>query len=233
MKKQLPNALFVFGSWRYLIALAGLFCSSSVSAQWSASAALASDYIYRGNSLSQSRPVVQLNANADAESGLFAGGFLSKSLSELQSKQGAQAIAYAGIAKRLASGIGWEVGVTRIILPDVPRWNYTELFAGMNRDNLNLRVHYSADYLGIKKKSFYLEMNGDLPLHEQWRLTAHGGILHLQDRGTRSDVRVGVLFGSSLWTTQLAWGKTLHPDNTRLYFDNKPTQLTLSLHRVF
>lgn len=233
MKNNSPLALSDPGLWRILMVLFLLSCSCTSWAQWSGSVALASEYIYRGNSLSQGRPAVQVNVNVDGESGVFAGGFLSKSISNEQSQRGAQAIMYAGMAQRLSSGTGWEVGVTRVLLPDIPRWNYTEIFTGISRDDMNLRVHYSSDYLGLKKESLYVEWNGDLPLDDQWNIYAHVGALSLRERSPQHDLRVGIAWNRGSWFTQLAWGKMLRSDESRLYFDRPSHQLTLSVRRAF
>lgn len=198
------------------------FFSTPTFAQLSGSISFASDYVYRGSSLSHHTPVAQLNLNIDDPRGLFAGGFASKPMQNSTEPTGSHAIIYAGIAKRLASELTWEAGIKHATYTNTPNWSYNELFYGLSSEKLNLRLHYSPSYLGSKKDSKYIELNSDLPLNETWSLTLHGGALFLQNQHSRIDTRISVKADFAPWIIQLAWNKN-HQKTAKKYYENKKT----------
>src|SRR5206468_270616 len=87
-------------------------CASSAAAQLSGTLTGVSDYRYRGNTLTDRMPAAQAGVTYDDPKGWYAGAF--GSTVRLKPPGGPssyfQAIAYAGYAKRLASGISVEAG---------------------------------------------------------------------------------------------------------------------------
>ena len=178
-------------------------------AQVSASLSLVSEYAVRGLSLSEGRPAAQLRIDYDSPSGWYAGGFLS-SASLAYSPTRAQLIAYAGYARRTASGLSWDAGISRTAFARDARYRYDELHAGLGWERGSVRAYYAPDYYGAGR-SAYLEWNGVHPLGERWRLLGHLGVLRRlgghggADGTARADLRLGLAYDAGSATLQLAW----------------------------
>jgi uncharacterized protein (TIGR02001 family) len=184
-------------------------------AQTSVSAGVVSDYRYRGMSLSEEAAAPQLSLNHDAESGAYLG--LSLSGARLPyTRTDAQAIGYAGIARSFGTGMAWEIGVSQTAFLHAGRYNYHELFAGLNMERFGARLYLSPRYLGVGGRSVYAEINGSRPLSEVLDLVAHLGYLrpsaspaapHARAMA-RADLSIGVSATLDAWTLQLTWSAT-------------------------
>lgn len=177
-------------------------------AQTSFGAAVATDYRYRGLSLSKGGAVAQVYANIDGDWGGYAGATLSSArLPYLEVH--AIVIAYAGYARRFGEGLSWETGVTHSAFQGAANYDYHEFYAGLGAERIVARVYVSPHYYGLAWGSTYVEVNGSYPLSERLDLSAHVGAL--KPRGadytpaTRSDLRIGLDFALEQWTLQVAW----------------------------
>lgn len=210
-------------------------------AQVSGSITLASDYSYRGISLSNEQPVAQLNLVYDAPDGWYAGAFGSKVKLNSNSSEGEQILLYSGFSQRLRSGVIWEAGATAAIFPKSTDLNYGEVFTGLMFDNLSARIYYSPNYIGLNNKTLYLEANADYQLQERLDVFSHiGWLVYLDDKvgqvnRNRVDVRVGVGSNFSSWKLQLAYGITRpqHSYNTGKYQNNSRNNLVFSASYLF
>ena len=202
-------ALRARGSTAPILAAFLLSLSCAAQAQVSASLSLVSDYAARGLSLSEGRPAAQLRVDVDSPSGWYAGGFLS-SASLAYSPARAQLIAYAGYARRTASGLSWDAGIARTTFARDARYRYDELHAGLGWERGSLRAYVSPHYYGAGR-SAYLEWNGVHPLGERWRLVGHLGVLRrfggygAAAGPARADLRLGLAYDAGPATLQLAW----------------------------
>jgi uncharacterized protein (TIGR02001 family) len=166
-----------------------------VRAQTGATLGLTSEYTLRGLSLSDGRPVAQLRIDHDTESGWYWGA--SGSPARLRASPAtALAIAYGGHARRLASGLAVDAGISRSVFVRDSRFSYSEVYAGISADNASARLSLSPDYYGAGR-TVYAEINGAHPLGGRMRLTAHAGLLHwLRSNGgparDRIDLRVAI-----------------------------------------
>ena len=183
--------------------------SCATQAQVSASLSLVSEYAVRGLSLSEGRPAAQLRVDYDSPSGWYAGGFVS-SASLAYSPTRAQLIAYAGYARRMASGLSWDAGISRTSFARDARYRYDEFHAGLSWESGGVRAYLSPHYYGAGR-SAYLEWNGVHPLGERWRLVGHAGVLRRfggyggADGPARADLRLGLAYDAGPATFQLAW----------------------------
>jgi len=162
-------------------------------------AAALSDYRYRGVSLSDGRPALQVSAAYDHPSGLFAGVLASTVQFEDQATRHLGATAYVGWAGRLQEGWSWETGAKYSGFSSMSDYDYPEFFVGLGHDGASVRLYYSHRYFGGAEHSVYLEAEGSRRLTDQWRVFAHGGLLHLDGpsvgadtRGMSWDVRAGI-----------------------------------------
>ncbi|CAN7299211.1 TorF family putative porin [Pseudoduganella sp. LjRoot289] len=183
-------------------------------AQLSGSAALVSDHVYRGVSLSDGGPAPQLNLNYDGADGWYVGGFASRYKLQGNPRSGTQYIAYAGYAQRLSSGLTLDTGLSRYGYTPGASLNYSEVYASLALDNLNARLSYSPDYLGANARSAYLELNSSHALGAGVSLYLHGGYLGYLSpvssytRRRTLDGRVGLGTAWEGWRWQVAYAMT-------------------------
>lgn len=183
-------------------------------AQLSGSVALVSDHVYRGVSLSDGGPAPQLNLNYDGADGWYAGGFASRFKLQGDTRSGVQYIAYAGYAQRLSSGLTLDTGLSRYGYTPGASLNYSEVYASLAVDNLNARLSYSPDYLGVNARSAYLELNSSHALGDGYSLYLHAGYLGYLSpvspytRRRTLDGRVGLGAAWAGWRWQVAYAMT-------------------------
>lgn len=169
-------------------------------AQVSATIAVDSDYRFRGVSLSDSRPSLQLTANYDAASG----GYVGASATQVEPATGdryAQLFAYAGYATPVAEGRSIEFGASYSHFTGDASYDYAEAYVGLLFQQWSLRLHLAPDYFGQKVRTAYLDLGALWPLSEHASLFGHVGVLApLGGQGAgggesdrvRADLRVGV-----------------------------------------
>ncbi|MBK1890271.1 hypothetical protein Undi14_09475 [Undibacterium sp. 14-3-2] len=182
-------------------------------AQISGSAGILSNYMYRGVSLSDDKAAVRLALNYDDTAGWFAGGQVVSGQLSTENSRHAQWTAYAGYAQRLSSGLAWETGMTSYSFPSSPNWNFQEIYAGLSGEALNVRLHYSPDYLGFGERTLYAEINSGWALMQRWQAFLHGGYLYSRDnaRNSLSEARMGIA------TSYYGWQAQVSLDLTRLH----------------
>jgi uncharacterized protein (TIGR02001 family) len=168
-------------------------------------AAVNSEFVARGMSLSRGRPAPQLRLDLDA--GGWYAGVLAARLRYAYAHARAQVLAYAGYAQKLPSGLSWEAGALESTLGG-SAYRYHELYAGLAGDRLAGRVYYSPSYYGVAP-TVYAELNGSSPLRDGLALIGHLGLLHplgsAEDEARRRiDLRVAVSLDSGNWNLQLA-----------------------------
>jgi uncharacterized protein (TIGR02001 family) len=191
-------------------------------AQVSFSASIASDYRYRGISLSDQSPSPQLGVNYDSSAGAYAGLSLAKARFRYTGAK-AQAIAYAGWAQRLGANLSWDAGASATSFRGAEKYNYQEWYAGLNGARSGVRLSLSPRYFGVGGKTAYLEFNGSHALTPDWDLVAHAGYLHALGNAerwryptkARFDGRLGVATELEGWAVQLAYTATR--ENAALY----------------
>ena len=198
---------------RGAFALWFLFLSAETLAQVSGSASLLSDYRYRGVSLSDSNPAAQLAIAYDDASGWYGGAFASNVELGYPSKQELQAVAFAGYARRLPSGLSFEAGADYSVITGSRNYDSAEVYVGVASDDVSARLYYAPLYFGQEPGVIYGEINASHRFLDWVRLLAHGGVLrnisdsiygrHL-DRYV-FDASVGVVFDFDLFTAQLSW----------------------------
>jgi uncharacterized protein (TIGR02001 family) len=185
------------------IVLAGwTACSSPAAAQFAGSLSLDSDYRFRGLSLSNGRPALSLNLAYDHSSGAYIG---ASATAEETPHTGVQFLGhseYLGFAVRASHDLSLDVGVSHSWYAqyydreyDV---SYTEIYAGVSKGPISVRLYYSPDYFGSGTKTLYAEVNGAVSPWTDWRLFSHVGALTYltqqpwDHQPERYDLRVGI-----------------------------------------
>ena len=147
-------------------------------AQLAASASLSSSEMFRGETISNSDPVIAAGVSLDSRSGLFAGASASLALNTEVPRISAL-VQYAGYAARSGEWAA-EVGVihrsyARVANSDYRR-GFFEGFVGAGFRGVRARLYVSPDYMIYGRASYYAEVNARLLKVEAFRLEGHVGL---------------------------------------------------------
>jgi len=158
--------------------LLALLLAAPSRAQVSGSATLLSDYRFRGISLSDDRPALQLAVAYDHADGVYAGVMASSARPDADSGHDVQVLPYAGFARRLDNGLSWDAGVAYAAFVDASGYDYPEVHLGLASQHLSARLSYAHRYFGDDSDALYVELNGSRPVSDRVRLLGHAGWLH-------------------------------------------------------
>lgn len=196
-----------------LLILAPLGVASHAWSQVAASATITTNYLYRGVSLSDGQPALDLALLYDDKGGAYIGGSL---IGEVTRSRGVQWLGhqeYLGYALRLPAGPTLDLGVNNLYYQS---YSYPhgdedafEVYAGWVTGLLNYYVHFSPNYFRPGARALYGEVNGAVRLPRPLRLFGHVGALTPlgggYDNKERYDVRVGIAASFKRGEIQLAW----------------------------
>jgi uncharacterized protein (TIGR02001 family) len=223
-------------------------CASGAAAQFSGTLSGVSDYRYRGNTLSDRMPAAQAGLTYDAPMGWYAGGF--GSTVRLKPPGGPssyfQAIAYAGYAARLPSGMSLEAGGDYSAFAGSDDLNYGEFFVGAATDSLSARFYYSPRYFGESSDAVYGEINATQPLIDRVRLHVHAGFLRYRYESPYGlfprfqpvqrvfDGRIGVRIDLDMFQLEIAWvGVSNHTSAYLITGSSSPNTVVATLSLSF
>jgi len=159
-------------------------CSSPVQAENKTgpdvafNAAVASDYVFRGVSQTESDPAV--SAGVDVTQGLFyAGAWAGNVAFAGDADTDAEIDLYAGVRPEFA-GFNWDFGVVSYFYanqPDGADYDYVELKAATSRAvgpaTLGAVLYYSPDFFGASEdEATYAEINAAISPADRWTLSA-------------------------------------------------------------
>ena len=188
-----------------MVAACGLLLfATAARAQASASIALVSDDRYRGVSLSDGDPALQLAAGFDADAGGYVGAFASTA--RLYGRDMLRWVGYAGWAGRFGNGASWDIGAQYTRFSAASGDGYPELYAGLAGERLGVRLAYARGYFG-GGDALYTSLDAQQPLSRRLRLLAHAGWLHPArgaDAPSAYDARLGVGLQAAGFDLQLA-----------------------------
>ena len=147
-------------------------------AQVSASINVESDERLRGYSISAGKPVATVQVGYDDDSGIYASVAATATIDRDPRFLGLQG--NLGYAKRLGQRWSIEGGVLRseyrAAYPGGRTYRYTEIYAGLTRDPLSVRLSWSPDYFS-GRPVLYGEVSGAIVPAKDWRIDLHGGVL--------------------------------------------------------
>ena len=197
---------------RATLVAAALACTSTVAqAQLGASITAVSDYRFRGVSLSERQPALQLGLNYDANGGTYAGASVTR-VALSRDQRYTELVGYAGRVVESGFGPGWEIGAVASHFSGDSSYDFIEIYTGLVAERWNTRLYLSPDYFGRGVATAYLEWNGQWPLGVDARLLGHAGVLvgHGGTDGNdshqaRLDTRLGVGISRGGADLQLAW----------------------------
>ena len=190
-------------------------CASGAAAQFSGTLSAVTDYRYRGITFSDERPAAQAGLTYDDPSGWFAGAFGStvRLAPPGGTRANVQAIAYAGYATRLSSGVSVEAGGDYSVFAGSSGLNYGEVFVGAATENWSARIYYAPRYFGQSSNAVYGEVNASQPLIDRVLLRVHVGLLRYRydnPYGPETaqnivDGRIGLRFDLDVLHLEIAW----------------------------
>jgi uncharacterized protein (TIGR02001 family) len=189
---------------RVLVPLA-LLAAAPADAQVFGSVSALSEYRYRGASLSDDRPVLQLHLGYDFAAGGYAGALLSNV--RVDGRSQAQALLYAGRTWTLRDDWHSEAGAQYTAFSRSGEYDHLELYAGFGSPHAGIRLHYANDYFG-RLPAWYLEYDARDARSGPWHLVAHVGVLHANGSAgacCRQDWSFGVAVTQGDYEWQLAW----------------------------
>lgn len=167
-----------------LLAVAG-----SAQAQFSSTITGATDYDFRGISLSGTEPVIQGSLDYAFDNG-FAIGAWASTLDYGPGYDGNTELdLYAGYSREVNDMVSWTAGAVFYSYPgsneQIPTAQrpaaraqiepYPEFYAGVTLQNLSLKQWYSHDFGASSVGGYYTEANYTQPLPSNWSLTVHAG----------------------------------------------------------
>ena len=195
---------------RIVVAVTALLAASGAHAQVSGNVTWTSDYRFRGVSLSDNAPALQLSLAYDATGGWYGGALVSSVREPLGADANAQLVTYAGYARRVRGSLSWEVGAEYAMLLGASEYDYPEFYVGLASERLSGRLYYAPHYFD-EGAIIYAEINGTQPLSKRLRLLAHVGWLRpgqgddADDERTRFDALAGLGIALSGFDLRIAW----------------------------
>ena len=184
-----------------------LLIAAPACAQVSGSVSVLSDYRYRGASLSDGRPALQVQAGYDFAHGVYAGLLLASVRVEEGGGTEAMAVAYVGRTGPLPRDWHWDAGAQYAAFLRSHEYDHGELYAGIGTRNAGVRLHYADAYFG-RGPAWYAEWDARHAMSDRWHLVAHAGMTWI-DQGRTShrlgDWTVGLGMTLGEHEVQLLW----------------------------
>ena len=221
-------------AWRCCVLAATLGIPGWAQAQVGGSLVLVSDHRFRGVSLSNERPDLQLTLSYDHPGGAYAGASVGGVEFE-DSQRLTRLLAYAGLTCPLGDTLRWDIGTSFSHAPGDARYDYGEAYAGLIAQHWRLYANLSPDYFGSGARTAYVGLDAGWPLAGDGHLLAHLGVLRRLDSpsGGRADARFGVGWAVAGGDLQLAWVGVQRGGPFAAAYDQRRSALVLSASYAF
>lgn len=156
--------------------VASLFGPAHAS-ELSGNVALTSEYIFRGQALSDGNPALQAGIEYAHDSGLFAGAWATTiDLRSASGRRDLQLNYYAGYHFASESPVGGSLSLFHYTFPGqsgARDYNYTELLAtAYFGDSYLVEAGYADEYYGFDWANRHVELRGNWPLPNAWVIGA-------------------------------------------------------------
>lgn len=186
------------------LALASSAAGGAGEAALTVSVQVASDYVLRGVSQSESAPVWQAGVEIEHPGGLFAGAWASTvdfpDDVYFQDPRDVELDVYAGYGLELARDWSFVGSVVRYTYPRVDTvvdYDYTELGAALQYRRAAFAGTYTSNAFGTQETGVTWELSGGLPLPRRFELTGGAGLYYV--RAIDDDYRYWHLSVSRPW----------------------------------
>lgn len=185
---RLPLALAICAGIGLLALGSRAQAAEPAAASFTGSAALTSDYVWRGSSQTQGDPAVQVGFKAAAGNGWY-GSIWGSNVEFAPDTHASSELDFtAGWAGQVAADWALDLNVLHYRYPSTATdLNWTELNASaIYAGNYWLSLGYSNEALGSRDRGLYTQLGARLPLNDRLRLEAALGHYFLDDVYQRS-----------------------------------------------
>lgn len=159
------------------LALYASCCGGAMAAELSGSAALTTDYVWRGTSQSNEDPAVQAGLTITSAHGFHAQIWGSSVQFAPDTRVATELDLVAGWSGAVTGEIALDISMTRYLYPSaVGSLDWTEASATLTwRDNYWVQIARSSDALGSGAAGTYGQLGARIPLNAQVRLEGAAG----------------------------------------------------------
>lgn len=212
---------------------------ASAGGELGGTATVTSEYVYRGQALSDGNPALQGGVDYEHDSGLFVGAWASTiDLENAGGRRDVELVWYAGYHYTPDAPVDLVFTVMRHTYPGQSTYfdyDYTEaLLNATFLERWSFEVGFSNDIYGWDSDGRHYEARGNWPLPNAWVVSAGLGYNDLEDQGTSDhwywDLGASARFG---WlTVDARWYDNETPTGTLAYL-SAGSQFVLSLSTGF
>ena len=165
------------------LALALVITAPAYAATVGGSAALTTDYVWRGTTQTQGDPAVQAGFKASADNGLYGAVWGSNVEFAPETRASSELDVTLGWSGNVAEDWALDVNLTHYRYPSTTvDLNWTEAIGTLTwKQNYWAQLGYSTEALATDEAGIYAQVGAKLPLNEQVRLEAAAGYYWLDD----------------------------------------------------
>jgi uncharacterized protein (TIGR02001 family) len=165
------------------LSLALVITSPAYAATAGGSAALTTDYVWRGTTQTQGDPAVQAGFKASADNGLYGAVWGSNVEFAPETRASSELDVTVGWSGNVAEDWALDVNLTHYRYPSTTvDLNWTEAIGTLTwKQNYWAQLGYSTEALATDEAGIYAQVGAKLPLNEQVRLEAAAGYYWLDD----------------------------------------------------
>lgn len=189
-----------------ILAATGLLTMAGIAqADVTGTAAIVSDYDFRGVTQSAEDPAVQLSIDYASDSGWYVGAWGS-SIKWAQPEASTEVDVYTGFKGNINEDLGWDVGIVYYAYPDLSDVNTAEIYGKLTYSIFTGAVYFTDDYYNTDESAFYV--SGDLAIPAgPLTVGLHAGYSDSEafPDDSYTDYSVGVSYSSNNWTLGMKW----------------------------
>jgi uncharacterized protein (TIGR02001 family) len=165
------------------LSLALVITAPAYAATVGGSAALTTDYVWRGTTQTQGDPAVQVGFKASADNGLYGAVWGSNVEFAPETRASSELDVTVGWSGNVAEDWALDVNLTHYRYPSTTvDLNWTEAIGTLTwKQNYWAQLGYSTEALATDEAGIYAQVGAKLPLNEQVRLEAAAGYYWLDD----------------------------------------------------
>lgn len=148
--------------------------ATAAQAEVSSTITLTSDYDFRGITQSARDPALQASLDWTTDSGFYLGAWASNV--DFGAKTDVEVDIYGGFRGNITDDLTFDVGAVQYTYqPGDDDVDFTEAYAGVTYGAFSAKYWYAWDFGNTGKAASYLELNGAVPLPNDFSLALHGG----------------------------------------------------------
>lgn len=150
--------------------------TATAHAEVSSTVTVASDYDFRGITQTARDPALQISLDWASESGFYLGAWASNVDFGEGAKSDAEVDLLGGFRGSINDDTAYDIGIAHYTFqPNDDDVDFTEAYASLTYQAVTAKYWYAWDFGNSGSAASYLELNGALPLPNDFSLTLHGG----------------------------------------------------------